>query len=42
MLAADALLACRGIERPTRQQRVGAMIDAEFKLLAIKTLSGRR
>jgi hypothetical protein len=41
-LAADALLACRGIEKPTRQQRVGAMLDAEFKLLVIKTLSARR
>lgn len=31
-LAADALLAYRGIERPTIKQRVGAAIEAEFML----------
>lgn len=35
-LAADADLALRGIENPTQAQRVGALVDAEFKLRVIR------
>lgn len=29
--ASEALLALRGIENPTRQQKIGALIEAEFR-----------
>jgi len=41
LVAADALLAYHGIENPTTKQRVGAMLDAEFKIRVIKTLRGK-
>ena len=39
-LAADALLAVRGITEPTEQQEIGALIEAEFMLKVIRTLGG--
>jgi hypothetical protein len=38
--ASEAILALRQIERPTHQQRLGAMLEAEFKLRVILHLSG--
>lgn len=40
--ASDAVLALRGIERPTEAQRHGAMLDAEFKLRVIGYLTPKK
>ena len=39
LAASDAVLALRGITTPTREQQLGAMIDAEFKLRVIRFLT---
>jgi hypothetical protein len=39
LAASDAVLALAGIEKPTVQQRLGAMLDAEFKLRVITFLT---
>jgi hypothetical protein len=39
-LAADALLAVRGITNPTDQQQVGALIEAEYMLKVSRFIGG--
>lgn len=39
-LAAESLLALRGIKDPTDEQRVGAIIEAEYMLKVIHTIGG--
>jgi len=38
VVASDAVLALRGIDNPTRLQRLGARLDAEFKIRVIGAL----
>jgi hypothetical protein len=40
--ASDFILALHKIDEPTREQRLGAMLDAEFKLRVIGALTRRR
>lgn len=45
MAASDAILALHGIEHPTHRQRLGALLDAEFKIRVIalvRRLSGEK
>lgn len=39
LAASDAELALRGITKPTREQQLGAMLEAEFKLRVIGLLT---
>lgn len=39
LAAADAILALRGITMPSRDQQLGAMLDAEFKIRVIRFLT---
>jgi len=39
-LAAESLLAYRGITDPTDHQRVGAIIEAEYMLKVIRVIGG--
>lgn len=40
LAASDAILALHGITEPTHHQRMGALLDAEFKMRVIRYLSG--
>jgi hypothetical protein len=40
--ASDHLLALHKIDEPSREQRLAAMLDAEFKLRVIGALTRRR
>ncbi len=37
-MAADALLALRGIKEPSEQQKLGALIEAKFQLTVTEAL----
>ena len=37
--ASDYILALHQIDAPTREQRLGALLEAEYKLTVIQTLS---